>query len=405
VVFIGVPDCEPIVRGAGLNFVSYCEEEFPVGSVDKAFRPVANLQGLEVSRFSVSRFSVAIFEAATQHLPQTLMETGVEALVLDTIHTFIELVPMKVGIPYAQIWNILNVDFTGATPVCFYSWPHETTPEALARNIEGLKAVDEVFGAMVPSAVSYAEKVGLKIDWSVPGATDSKLAIISQTPREFDFPGIPWPAQFQYAGPFYDDEGREPIPFPWEMLTDKPLIYVSLGTLVNGLTFVYKAILQAVAMRPDVQVVLSIGQNIDSNDLRPFPLNTIIVTSAPQIELLKRAALCITHAGLNTALESLGQGVPMVAIPIAYDQPGVAARIAHHGVGEFVDVENVTTERLSELISKVLGNSAYRDKARYFQKVIAETNGLEKAADVLEEAFQKHRVENLPLESTSLPLA
>jgi zeaxanthin glucosyltransferase len=326
-------------------------------------------------------------------------------LVLDTIHTFIELVPMKVGIPYAQIWNILNVDFTGATPVCFYSWPHETTPEALARNIEGLKAAGEVFGAMVPSAVSYAEKVGLKMDWSVPGATDSKLAIISQTPREFDFPGIPWPAQFQYAGPFYDDEGREPILFPWEMLTDKPLIYVSLGTLVNGLTFVYKAILQAVAMRPDVQVVLSIGKNINSNDLRPFPPNTIIVTSAPQIELLKRAALCITHAGLNTALESLGQGVPMVAIPIAYDQPGVAARIAHHGVGEFVDVENVTTERLSELISKVLGNPAYRDKARYFQKVIAETNGLEKAADVLEEAFQKHRVENLPLELTSLSLA
>jgi zeaxanthin glucosyltransferase len=29
VVFIGVPDCEPIVRGAGLNFVSYCEEELP----------------------------------------------------------------------------------------------------------------------------------------------------------------------------------------------------------------------------------------------------------------------------------------------------------------------------------------------------------------------------------------
>ena len=38
------------------------------------------------------------------------------------------------------------------------------------------------------------------------------------------------------------------------------------------------------------------------------------------------------------ALESLAQGVPIVANPIGYDQPGVAARIAHHGVGEFVAV-------------------------------------------------------------------
>jgi zeaxanthin glucosyltransferase len=47
------------------------------------------------------------------------------------------------------------------------------------------------------------------------------------------------------------------------------------------------------------------------------------------LELLKRATVCITHAGLNTVLESLAQGVPQLAIPITYDQPGVAARIAH----------------------------------------------------------------------------
>lgn len=102
VIFIGVPDCESIVRGAGLKFVSYCEGEFPIGSVDEAYRPVAKLQGLEVARYSLSRFSVAIFEAGAQRLPQKLMGTGLEALVLDTIHTFLELVPMKLGIPYAS---------------------------------------------------------------------------------------------------------------------------------------------------------------------------------------------------------------------------------------------------------------------------------------------------------------
>ena len=77
--------------------------------------------------------------------------------------------------------------------------------------------------------------------------------------------------------------------------------------------------------------MLSVGRNINSENLGPIPSNTIVVRSAPQIELLKRTALCLTHAGLNTVLESLAHGVPMVAIPIAYTQPGTAARIAHHG--------------------------------------------------------------------------
>jgi len=50
----------------------------------------------------------------------------------------------------------------------------------------------------MPLAVAYAEKVGLKLDWKDLATTTSKLAVISQTPKEFDFPGIPWPPQFHY---------------------------------------------------------------------------------------------------------------------------------------------------------------------------------------------------------------
>jgi zeaxanthin glucosyltransferase len=145
-------------------------------------------------------------------------------------------------------------------------------------------------------------------------------------------------------------------------LTDKPLIYAALGTLVNGLTDVYKHILEAVEPLEDVQVVLSVGNNINPENLGPIPSNAIVVRSAPQIELLKGAALCITHAGLNTTLESLAHGVPMVAIPIGYDQPGTAARIEYHGTGEFIEVDELTTDRLRGLIEKVLQDPSYRER-------------------------------------------
>src|SRR5690606_12954129 len=112
--------------------------------------------------------------------------------------------------------------------------------------------------------------------------------------------------------------GREPTPFPWDRLTGEPLIYASMGTLQNGSESVFRTIVEGAAA-PGRQLVLSIGRNLDPERIGPVPANTIGVTRAPQIELLKRAALCITHAGLNTTLESLAQGVPMVAIPVTND--------------------------------------------------------------------------------------
>jgi zeaxanthin glucosyltransferase len=387
IVFIGVPDVEPFARAANLEFVSFCEDEYPAGSIPKLYAPVSKLHGLEVTRWSVRERMGGLFTAASKHLPKKLAQNDVEALVLDTIHAFLELVPMSLDMPYAHIWNVLHTDLSGATPPCFFSWPHENSPEAVIRNRQGAQEAGQIFAPMLPLAMSYAEKMGLKIDWSDFTATTSKLAVITQTPREFDFPGIPWPAQFHYTGPFHESNGREPIAFPWEKLTGKPLVYASMGTLVNGLEHVYGTILQAVGQLSEIQVVLSIGQNVKLEALGTIPPNVIAVPRAPQIELLKRAALCITHAGLNTALESLAQGVPMVAIPIGYDQPGVAARIAHHSVGGFLEIEDLTVERFRRLTEEVLENPRYREKAQWFQKVIARTRGLEMAANVIEQAF------------------
>jgi zeaxanthin glucosyltransferase len=394
IVYIGVPDVESTVRAADLEFVPFCESEYPAGTVGKTWSAVAKLHGLDAMRYTSRKLTPGLVKAALEHLPGKIAECGVDALVLDTTYRFLELVPMSLGLPYVQVWNVLHYDVSGSTPLMLYSWPHETTPEALARNVKGLQILRELREPMMPIVRSYAERNRLNIDWSNPAATISKLAVITQTPKEFDFPIAHLPAQFHYAGPFHDNEGRQAIPFPWEKLNGKPLIYASMGTLVNGLRNVYGNILEAVSEFPEMQMVLSVGRNCNPRDLGPIPSNTIVVQTAPQIDLLKRAALCITHAGLNTALEALAQGVPMVAIPIAFDQPGVAARIAYHGVGELIEIGNLTAPRLSKLIAKIKGDPSYRNKAAWFQKILEETRGLEVAADIIEHAFEDNFEDN-----------
>jgi MGT family glycosyltransferase len=320
-------------------------------------------------------------------LPAALSEAAVDAVVIDTVLFYIELVPMSLGMPYVHVANALHFDYSGYTPICFYDWPHETTPAALARNRKGVENFLEMLAPTVSVAAAYAKRVGIDVDWENPSATISNLAWISQTPRGFDFESSHWPPEFQYSGPFHDGTGRVDFDFPWERLTGEPLVYASMGTMLNDLVDIYRTITAATANRKGLQLVLSVGDQLDADQLGPVPKNTIIVKGAPQLELLKRASVCITHAGLNTVLESLAQGVPQVAIPVTVDQPGVAARIAEKKTGMSVPLKELSVSRLALLLEQVLSDSTYRDNARYFQRVIAKTDGRSKAADLLERSF------------------
>jgi len=387
VLFFGLPDVEPVVRAAGLRFVPFCEKHYPIGSIERIYGAVAKLQVEDALKKHIGGITPSLLKDMPDCLHQKLEQVSVDAMVIDKAHSFMELVPMSLGIPFVHVWNTLHIDTSGATPPCLFGWPYENTPAAHARNIAGVIQVGRYFASSVAVAKAYADKVGVDIDWNDPRATSSKLAEITQTPREFDFPGISWPQSFHYAGPFHDGEGRPSISFPWERLDRRPLIYASLGTLVNGIERIYNTILDVAENLRSVQIVLSIGKNVNPGNLRSIPSNTIAVQSAPQVELLKRTALCITHAGMNTVLECLAKGVPMVAIPITYDQPGIAARIAYHGVGESLDLDELSSEALSELVVKVLGDPKYRGQARYFQRVITNTRGLDVASIAIEEAF------------------
>jgi MGT family glycosyltransferase len=133
--------------------------------------------------------------------------------------------------------------------------------------------------------------------------------------------------------------------------------------------------------------VISLGGGIKPDSLSNLPGCPLVVAYAPQLELLQKASLTITHAGLNTTLESLSSGVPMIAIPIANDQPGVATRIAWTGVGEIIPLSQMRTSRLKETIQRILTEDTYRQKASRLQAAIRCAGGVSKAVDIIEQAI------------------
>jgi MGT family glycosyltransferase len=176
--------------------------------------------------------------------------------------------------------------------------------------------------------------------------------------------------------------------FPWEQLTGEPIVYASMGTLQNGLIDIFRSITQAASGLKGLQFVLAVGGQLNPNQLGDIPGNVVVVSHAPQIDLLKRSSLCITHAGWNTVLESLSSGVPLLALPVTNDQPGVAARITDKNVGVVICPDQATPANFVTAIERVLGDSTVRDSVQRVQATIRRTDGLSIAAEILETAFE-----------------
>lgn len=177
------------------------------------------------------------------------------------------------------------------------------------------------------------------------------------------------------------------MPFPWERLDGRPLVYASLGTLQNRVAGTFRIIAEACSGL-DAQLVISTGNGVAPEALGDLPGRPVVVPYAPQLELLRRAALAVTHAGLNTVLDALSAGVPMVAIPVTNEQPGIAARVAWAGAGEAITLKQATPDRLRALISKVREDPAYRSAAERIRDSIRSSGGgAPRAAEMIERSL------------------
>ena len=377
---------ESFARAAGLSFVPFGEQEFPADKAGEILGTLSRLKGEEGLQFTVNTIAAAN-EVKWRTLPNLLSSTGVDALVVDNYDFYGEIIPMRLGMPYAIVSNALHFDYSGYTPLCVYDWAYENTREAIKRNRQGVSKFSQMLIRSNAEVITQAERAGIKANWKDPSSLFSDRPWITQCPQEFDFESSHWPKQFRYAGPFHDGKGRLDFPFPWDQLTGEPIVYASMGTVQVGNPDVLRTIAAAVSKHKGLQLVLAIGNVLRPEQIGSVPKNAIVVNNAPQLELLKKASVCITHAGFNTVLEALTQGVPQIAIPVTNDQPGVAARIANKKTGKTTSLNGLDASNLSALIDEVLNNPIYRDNSRSIQKAIAKKNGLSVAADLLEQGF------------------
>lgn len=137
----------------------------------------------------------------------------------------------------------------------------------------------------------------------------------------------------------------------------------------------------------NVQLVVAHGGGLSDADAAALPGRPIAVQYAPQMAVLAHARLTITHAGLNTVLDSLASGVPMVTIPLTYEQPAISRRVEAAGAGRTISIDAITPQRLGLTMADLLDRGEFRDSALTMKDAIVSAGGVRRGADVIEKVI------------------
>jgi zeaxanthin glucosyltransferase len=384
VTLFGILDAQAKTLAAGLEFQAIGESEYPLGSVAQVLTQLGKLSGMTALRYTMSWIekTAVLF---LRELPPALKAAGVEGLLIDQVSPGAATVADFQGIPFVTICSAVVVNEEETVPPFFTTWGYSTALWSILRNRAAYSFFDRIAQPVQDVVNEYRRQWKLPLH-SHPNQGYSQLAQITQQPAELEFPRQHLPQWFHFTGPYHSSTGRQIADFPFEKLTGQPLIYASMGTIQNRLLGTFYNIAEA-CVGLDAQLVISLGGSATPESLPNLPGSPLVVEYAPQLELLQKATLTITHCGMNTTLESLTNGVPMVAIPVTNDQPGIAARVAWAGAGEVLPLGKLSAKRLHKAVIKVLAENSYKNNALRLQEAISQAGGVNRAIDIVEQVI------------------
>lgn len=210
---------------------------------------------------------------------------------------------------------------------------------------------------------------------------------IVYTSREFqaDTPFID--DSFHFIGPSILATTRKETEFPWQRLDPgRTKIYLSLGTLYHNNIEFYLKVFKAFSDHP-AQFILSVGHQTDMDDLGLVPDNFIIQSSVPQLELLQKVDLFITHGGMNSVNEALNFGVPLVVVPQQLEQVLNGRQVARQGAGVVIadrpPYGHLDASVLRHSADKILAGPTYRLHAERLSRSFHEAGGYKQAATAI----------------------
>lgn len=382
ITFIQQQDVAALLSDAAIGFHPVGLLSHPAGSLDHTLQLAAHPGGPGILR--LIRDMASSSDMLCRELPEALRSLAVDGLIVDQMAPAAGLVAEALQLPFVSVACALPVNREAHFPLPVMPFAWGTGSAARERYASSEKIYDWLMRSHDRVLARHAEAFGLSGS-RLPHECLSPLAQISQLPHALDFPRRALPAHFHATGPLR--EAALPCAAPLFGDGAQPRVFASLGTLQGGRYGLFKTLAKA-CRELDAELLIA-----HCGGLSDFQTRKLIRAGATRVAAFvdQRAALAqadvaITHGGLNTVLDAVAHATPLLAIPLAFDQPGIAARLAHHGLGIRAS-RFATSHQIARHLRHLLDEKAIKQRMTALQPRLDACGGVERAADIAERAL------------------
>jgi zeaxanthin glucosyltransferase len=313
--------------------------------------------------------------------PEVLRRIGADAVVVDQMEPAGAIVADRLGLPFVSVAAAVCLEREPAFPPAMLGWRYDPSPQGVKRHEGGARVANWLMRPLGAAIEAEAEPGRA---WTRMEECLSPLASIWQMVPGLDFPRAAAPGTAHAVGALRGAGGGSGAPLP-SVRGGRPLVYACLGTLQGHRLGLFRRIARA-CRRAGAELVVS-----HCGRLTPAQAARIgtdhVVADLDQQAMVARADVVVCHAGLNTVLDAAGAGVPVLALPIAFDQPGVAARVVHSGLGLKLDHRFATSGAIAKAIMALLEDGRHRAAAERLAGELAVAGGATRAAEIVERAL------------------
>lgn len=214
----------------------------------------------------------------------------------------------------------------------------------------------------------------------------SRYLVLSPFPRSFRDPAYPLPATAHGFRPTLRAAPAQGSKPSWSLvLPGAPTVYFTLGSVFNLESGDLFARALAGLRGLSVNLVVTVGHDIDPAEFGPQPDHVLIERYIPQSSVLPHCDLVVSHAGSGSVIGALAHGLPSVLIPLGADQPLNANRCVELGVAKLLDAVELTPQDVRDSVSEVLDDHGYRRNAERVRDEIAALPEPARAVALLEQ--------------------
>ncbi|WP_294393849.1 glycosyltransferase [uncultured Sphingomonas sp.] len=307
--------------------------------------------------------------------PAVLDRIKVDAVIADSAEPAGALIAQHLRIPHVVSVTGLPLLREDDVPPPFVRWRYR--PDRLGRfRNRGGYGVANLLMRPIDAVVR-----GRRRDWNIDDAVQP-LAYVAQCPRGLDYPRRDLPAHFHYGSP-WRASARAEVDLP---IGDRPLVFCSLGSLQGSRKALF-ASMSAACAAIGARAVIGHGGGLTPADEAALPGQPLVRAFWPQEAVLRRCSAAILHGGFNTVLDALAAGVPIVAVPIAFEQPGTAARLARIGAAQVITPRQLSVTRLAHALRHVVVDPGYRQAAMRVAAEMDAVGGARAAAAIVSAAL------------------